>query len=114
MILRERFKRAGVTQRIIHQGEIYLVLGDLIQLPKSRLPGHQKKKRKSRAVLIVQGERDNQDILYPIVSVAPLSSRVDLKGKQDIELCAAPQKLYRVDLLESSSLAAGPQVFKVR
>jgi len=28
--------------------------------------------------------------------------------------CGAPQKLYRVDPLESSSLAGGPQVFKVR
>lgn len=38
-----------------------------------------------------------------------------LKSKVgQFSMCGAPQKLYRVDPLVSSSLAAGAQVFKVR
>jgi len=68
----------------VHRGEVYLVKETAIQFPKERLPGAPPPRRhQQRPVVILQCDEDNHDPTYPIVLVAPLSSRVDLKGRQD-------------------------------
>jgi mRNA-degrading endonuclease toxin of MazEF toxin-antitoxin module len=75
----------GLTGRVIKRGEIYYVPDGLIKLPKSQLKG-ERVEHEARPVLVLQTDLDNQNPLYPIILVAPLSHRVDLQDDKDYRL----------------------------
>ncbi len=79
----------------VNRGEVYLVKEAAIQFPKERLPGAPPPRRhRRRPVVVLQCDEDNHDPTYPIVLVAPLSSRVDLKGRQDFLVHAGEAGLH--------------------
>lgn len=81
----------------VDRSEVYLVKEAAIQFPKERLPGAPSPRRhQRRPVVVLQCDEDNHDPTYPIVLVAPLSSRVDLKGRQDF-LVRAGEAGLRID-----------------
>jgi mRNA-degrading endonuclease toxin of MazEF toxin-antitoxin module len=68
----------------VNRGEVYLVKENAIQFPKERLPGTLPPHRhQQRPVVVLQCDEDNHDPTYPIVLIAPISSRADLKKQQD-------------------------------
>ncbi|MFQ5435867.1 MAG: type II toxin-antitoxin system PemK/MazF family toxin [Anaerolineae bacterium] len=68
----------------VNRGEVYLVKEAAIQFPKERLPGASPPHRhRQRPIVVLQCDEDNHNPKYPIVLAAPLSSRTDLKGRQD-------------------------------
>lgn len=78
----------------VNRGEIYLVKEAAIQFPKERLPGAPPPRRhQRRPVIVLQCDEDNHNPTYPIVLVAPLSSRVDLKSRQDFLIRAGEARL---------------------
>lgn len=88
----------------VNRGEVYLVKETAIQFPKERLPGAPPPRRhRRRPVVVLQCDEDNHDPTYPIVLVAPLSSRVDLKGRQDFLVRAGEARL-RTDSIIMLSL----------
>lgn len=88
-MLRDAFEHIGITGKAIERGEIYLVPDKLITLPEERIPSRPSRTiHEQRPVLVLQTNADNAELLYPIVLVAPLSHRVDLKGEQDYRLKA--------------------------
>lgn len=88
-MLQDAFEHVGITGKHIERSEIYWVPDELIHLPEERIPSRPSRTmHEQRPVLILQPDVDNAEPLYPIVIVAPLSRRVDLKGKQDYKLKA--------------------------
>lgn len=95
-MLRDALERIGITGKHIERGEIYLVPDKLIVIPGERIPSRPGRTvHEQRPVLILQTNADNAEPLYPIVLVAPLSHRVELKGEQDYRLKAGQGGLNR-------------------
>lgn len=89
MSIKNAFSRRGITERKIQRGEVYLIADDIIVLPETRLPPKPERElHKSRPVLILQTNLDNDAPLYPTILVAPLSHRVDLQDQRDFRLSA--------------------------
>lgn len=85
--MEDAFKRAGITGKKIKRGEIYLFSDKWIVLPKTRIPSQPPRiEHPERLVLILQSDSDNDDVSYPIILIAPLSHRTDLKDDKDYEL----------------------------
>lgn len=86
-----------MSEPAVGRGEVYLVKESAIQFPKERLPAAPLPRRHRRRPVVVLGcDEDNRDPDYPIILVAPLSSRVDLKGRQDF-LARAGEAGLRID-----------------
>ena len=85
----------GFSGRAIQRGEVYLIKDEVLSLPETRLPGLERELHERRPVLVVQGDEDNTNVFCRTVLVAPLSTRTDLKGKQDIELSCKETGLSR-------------------
>jgi len=98
--LAETLKRLGVSGRPINRGEVYWVKEEVILFPKERLPSQSPLSRhERRPMLVLQCDEDNHDPLYPIILVTPLSSRVDLKGRQDFLVEAGEAGLERPSII---------------
>jgi mRNA-degrading endonuclease toxin of MazEF toxin-antitoxin module len=69
----EQLKGLGITTKGIAQFDVFTIPDELIDFPEDRL-GKQRTTHKSRLVIILQNNRDNNDPLIQIVLVAPLSS----------------------------------------
>lgn len=52
-----------------------------------------------RPVIVLQCDEDNHDLNYPLLLVAPLSSRVDLKGRQDFLVGAGEAGLTKPSIV---------------
>ena len=101
MSIKNAFSRLGITGRKIQRGEIYLIADDLIVLPETRLPSKPRREpHESRPVLILQTNSDNDDPLYPIILVAPLSHRIDLQDQRDFKLSAGQAGLEHDSIVQ--------------
>jgi len=69
----EQLKGLGITTKGINQFDVFTIPDNLIDFPEERL-GQQRKTHKSRLVIILQNNRDNNDPLIQTVLIAPLSS----------------------------------------
>jgi mRNA-degrading endonuclease toxin of MazEF toxin-antitoxin module len=100
--MQEAFRKVGVADRKIERGEIYMVPDKLIALPKSRLPNRPEREihEEGRPVLILQTDLDNQDFAYPIVLIAPLSHRVELKDDKDYRLNKGQGGIWKDSLVQ--------------
>lgn len=88
-----------MSEPAVGRGEVYLVKESAIQFPKERMPGAPPPHRhRRRPVVLLGSDEDNRDPTYPIILVAPLSSRVDLKSRQDF-LVRAGEAGLKVDSL---------------
>lgn len=66
-------------------GQVWTVPDELISIPDSDRIGN-RNLHDARAVIIVSNNKGNTNPLIPIVTVVPLSHRVDCKGPGDVEL----------------------------
>lgn len=69
----DQIKSLGITTKGISQFDVFTIPDDLINFPEERLD-QQRRKHKSRLVIILQNNRDNNDPLIRIVLIAPLST----------------------------------------
>lgn len=69
----EQLKGLGITTKGVNQFDVFTIPDNLIVFPEERLD-QQRKKHKSRLVIILQNNKDNNDPLIQIVLIAPLSS----------------------------------------
>jgi len=72
--LAEQLKGLGVTGRKVSQFDIFTIPDELIDFPEDRLD-QQRQKHKSRLVVVLQNNKDNEDPLIQVVLVAPLSTK---------------------------------------
>ncbi len=101
MSIKNALRRHGITGRRIQRGEIYWIADDLIVLPETRLPSKPgREPHESRPVLVLQTNFDNDDPLYPIILVAPLSRRVDLQDQRDFKLLAGQAGLEHDSIVQ--------------
>lgn len=93
-----------IDDREFELGQIWTIKDELISIPQAdRIDGarilHDK-----RSVVVVQNNEQNYNKMCPIITVAPLSSRIDLRRKYDILL--TPEKdNVKVPCLVQLSLA---------
>ncbi|MGG1618252.1 type II toxin-antitoxin system PemK/MazF family toxin [Paenibacillus sp. NRS-1781] len=78
-------RRALFDDRKFNFGDIWLIDDEFVNTPPSDQIG-KRKKHVDRWVAIVSNNDENFHPLCPIVTVAPLSHRVDLMQKNDLEL----------------------------
>lgn len=69
-------------------GQIYLIADELVTIPDADRVINGREKRKVRPVVIVSNNDQNCNPVCPIVTIAPLSKRVDLFRPNDVELFA--------------------------
>ena len=103
-----------IDEREFHFGDIYKINDKLISLPRSdRIEGG-RNYHPERWIVVISNNEENYHPLCPVVTVAPLSHRTDLKRPFDLELfkerddvkydcllsLQAKQSILKVDLHE--------------
>lgn len=74
-----------IDERCFEIGEIYYINDSLINIPNiDRLKDGSRKIHEGRMVVIVHHNEQNYNKFCPVVAVAPLSSRIDLKRPFDL------------------------------
>ncbi|MGI6633282.1 MAG: type II toxin-antitoxin system PemK/MazF family toxin [Bacillota bacterium] len=95
MSIKEQFRSKLWATRDYKQGEIYLVADEKVIMPDGQREYH-----KSRPVVILSEHPLNRTPLYPLILVAPLSTRVDVKQSCDLLLKADVDGVERDCLLK--------------
>jgi mRNA interferase MazF len=85
MSLKELIKDNLLDTREFEFGQVLLVPDELVVIPDADRVGDRNLHR-SRSVLIISNNEANTDPLTPVISVAPLSHRVDCIRLGDLEL----------------------------
>lgn len=78
-------RHAIFIRREVEFGEVYFVKDNLISIPDADRVVEGRTRHDSRRVLIAQNDETNYTN-YPVVLVAPLTTRTDTKRRFDIEL----------------------------
>lgn len=74
--LRDQFLKTGLTAQEIQQFDIFTTADDSIVFPEQRL-GQKREKHQRRFVIVLQNDKDNGDPSIRIVTVAPLSTKLE-------------------------------------
>ena len=78
-----------IDDREFELGQIWLRKDELLTIPQADRIKNGRKMHEIRAVVITQNNEQNYNKMCPIITVAPLSHRIDLKRKYDVELSSA-------------------------
>lgn len=95
MSLKDLIRESLLDVREFEFGQVWTVSDELISIPDADRIG-ERDLHQYRSVLIVSNHSGNSNPLLPVVTVAPLSHRVELMKKGDVELEAQRDNL-RVD-----------------
>ncbi len=94
----DALKSAGLSRFSGHPGDVYLVVDKDVVIPETTLPGAKERKyHDTRTCVVLSNEYICGDPMYPILSIAPTSHRVDLKDAADFQLAASSQNGLDVD-----------------
>lgn len=88
--------------RVFEFGQIYLISDELLTIPDADRVTSGRDLKPIRPVIIVSNNSQNYNPVCPIVTVAPLSSRVDLYRPNDLELFAGQDGVVRDCILRYS------------
>lgn len=98
MDIRAALKSAGASKLSISQGDVCLVEDESVVMPQT-LDEKRKFHPDGRTCIILTNSHLSQRATYPIVSIAPTSSRTDLKEEADFPLSANTHNGLRKDCL---------------
>ena len=84
-----------IDNREFELGQIWLINDEFLAIPQADRIENSRQAHEKRAVVIVQNNDQNYNKMCPIITVAPLSHRVDLKRKYDVELSAAKDNVLQ-------------------
>lgn len=85
MDLRDALKAAGASKVIFTQGDVCLVEDESVVMPQTP-EGKRKYHPDGRTCVVLTNPRLSERPTYPIVSIAPTSTRIDLKEESDFPL----------------------------
>ncbi len=85
MSLKNLIRESLIDTREFSFGQIWTVPDELIAIPDADRIGD-RSPHEARSVLIVSNNRGNTNPLNPIVTVVPLSHRIDCMGPGDVQL----------------------------
>jgi len=71
--LADQLKSAGFTTTQLNRYDIFTIADDVIIFPEERL-GQSRTKHEGRLVIILQNDKDNNDPIIKICTIAPLST----------------------------------------
>ena len=71
--LADQLKSAGFTTTQLNRYDIFTIADDVIIFPEERL-GQSRAKHEGRLVIILQNDKDNNDPIIKICTIAPLST----------------------------------------
>ena len=74
--LKDQIRKAGLLTQKIQQFDVFSVPDDLIDFPEQKL-GQKRQKHEKRFVIVLQNDKDNGDPSIRIVTVAPLSTKLE-------------------------------------
>lgn len=80
------FPQAIFVNKIVEFGEVYLVNDRLVSIPDADRVQDGRSFHETRRVVIVQNNTNTNYTTFPVVLVAPLTSRIETKRRYDIEL----------------------------
>jgi len=89
MDLRSALKSAGASKLSFTQGDVCLVEDESVVMPQTP-EGKRIIHPHGRTCIILSNPHLSKRVTYPIVSIAPTSSQVDLKEEADFPLSANP------------------------
>ena len=99
MSLRDAFKEAGVSNIAVEPGDVCIVKDESVVIPET--PEDKRKYHPEGRLCVILSNRSMcADPTFPIVSIAPLTHRVDLKDSCDFPLNPSDQnRLRKVSLV---------------
>ncbi len=74
--LKDQILKAGLLTQKIQQFDVFSVPDDLIDFPEQKL-GQKRQKHEKRFVIVLQNDKDNGDPSIRIITVAPLSTKLE-------------------------------------
>jgi mRNA-degrading endonuclease toxin of MazEF toxin-antitoxin module len=94
MSLRDALKKAGVSNIAIRAGDVCIVKDESVVIPET--PEDRRNYHKDgRLCVVLSNHSMCADPTFPIVSIAPLTHRIDLKDSCDCPLDPSPQNSLR-------------------
>lgn len=91
----DQFRKAGISAKQINQFDVYSISDDIVIFPEERL-GNTRSKHNSRLVIILQNDKDNDNPIIKICSIAPLSTNKQYY-RLDYQLKKANHQFLRDD-----------------